>query len=369
MKTFTSLPENLPQPFAPACRREANVATIRDVAHAAGVSIATVSRVFNNQDLVNDETARRVMQAAAACDYWPNEAAKSLTTSRSNACGVLLPDLYGEFYSEIIRGIDHRARQARYQILLSSSHASNEDVLNAARAMLGRVDGLILMAPDGAAVETIERIRKRLPVVLVNPSVAVAGCGTIAVDNFAGARAATQHLLQLGHRDLAMIAGPSGNSDADERRRGFLTALREAGLDADRARIEPGDFREAAGHAAGLTLLAGSARPTAVFAANDSMAIGLLGAARELGLHIPDDLAVVGFDDVTIARYLNPPLTTVTVDPYGLGRRAVAMLLGGLETGDTSLFTRDVLPALLTVRESCGARRRTVLTPSPPVRR
>ncbi|MDY0110648.1 MAG: LacI family DNA-binding transcriptional regulator [Candidatus Krumholzibacteria bacterium] len=341
------------------------MANIRDVARAAGVSIATVSRVFNNLELVNGETARRVLQAAAACDYWPNEAAKSLTTNRCNAFGVLLPDLYGEFYSEIIRGIDQRARQARYQILLSSSHANNDDVFNAARAMLGRVDGLILMTPDTVSPDVVERVRKRLPIVLLNPSFAADGCGSVAIDNYGGAYAATSHLLQLGHRDIAMIAGPAGNVDADERRRGFQTALREFGLDPARAETEVGDFREAAGHAAGLTILARRPQPTAVFAANDSMAIGLLGATREQGLRVPDDLAVVGFDDITIARYLNPPLTTVTVDIFGLGRKAVAMMLATVEAADAHSPDREVLPAVLTVRESCGAKRRVGLTQSP----
>jgi LacI family transcriptional regulator len=199
---------------------------------------------------------------------------------------------------------------------------------------------------------------------LLNPSIAIDGCNAISIDNFAGARAATEHLLRLGHREIAMISGPSGNADADERRRGFLTALREAGHDPEHAIIEVGDFREAAGHAAGLALLARQHRPSAVFAANDSMAIGLIGAARELGVRIPEDLAVVGFDDVTIARYLNPPLTTVTVDAYGLGRRAVSLMLAAVEAAEAPPSKREILPARLTVRESCGGRR-AAITRSP----
>ncbi len=331
--------------------------TIRDVARAAGVSIATVSRVFNNTDLVSDATARKVMQAAAAFDYWPNETAKSLTTSRSHTFGVLLPDLYGEFYSEIIRGVDNQARRASYQVLLSSAHASGDDLLAAARAMLGRVDGLIVMAPDNAAFETVERIRRRLPVVLLNAVDETSGCQAIAIDNAAGARRAVEHLLRLGHREIAMIGGPYGNIDADERARGFREALSDAGLDPDAARIEFGDFREASGHAAGHTLLTRHPCPTAVFAANDSMAIGLLGAARELGFEIPDDLAVVGFDDVTIARYLNPPLTTVGVDAYGLGQQAVTMLLAATSGTQAGPPSRTTMPTELQVRESCGAAR------------
>jgi LacI family transcriptional regulator len=337
------------------------VATIRDVARAAGVSIATVSRVFNNHALVSDSTARKVLQAAATFDYWPNEAAKSLTTNRSHTFGVLLPDLFGEFYSEVIRGIDHQARRASHQILLSSSHAGSEDLLAAARAMLGRVDGLIIMAPDGAFSDIFERIRKRLPIVLLNPGDDVPGCCAISIDNYAGALAATRHLISLGHQRLAMISGPRGNVDAEERLRGFRQAHLEAGLDPEAAPIEVGDFREVAGHVAGQTLLALRPRPTAVFAANDSMAVGLISAAREWGVDIPGELAVVGFDDVTIARYLNPPLTTVAVDAYGLGQQAVKMMLAATAADGGSPATHAVLPTVLAVRESCGALRLRVV--------
>ena len=144
------------------------MATIREVARAAGVSIATVSRVFSNNALVSGDTARRVMQEAARLDYWPNSAARSLATRCTRTFGVLLPDLFGEFYSDVIRGIDRKARLNEFQILLSSSQSNSEDVLAASRAMLGRIDGLIMMAPDEASIDTVERVRRRIPVVLLN---------------------------------------------------------------------------------------------------------------------------------------------------------------------------------------------------------
>ncbi|MFN2370305.1 MAG: LacI family DNA-binding transcriptional regulator, partial [Candidatus Krumholzibacteriia bacterium] len=286
------------------------MATIRDVARAANVSIATVSRVFNNNPLVSGETAQRVLESATALDYWPNGAARSLTTNQSHTFGVLLPDLFGEFYSEIIRGIDSVVHARRYQLLFSSSHASSDDVLGAARAMLGRIDGLLMMAPDAASIETVERIRRRITVVLLNPSVAVPGCSSVSVDNYGGARLVTDHLLGLGHSEVAMIAGPVGNRDAEERARGFRRALVDAGLDPGAAQVVPGDFRESSGYAAARRILGRRPRPTAVFAANDNMAIGLLSALREAGLQVPGDVAVAGFDNQTTTRYLNPPLTT-----------------------------------------------------------
>ncbi len=198
------------------------MATIRDVARVAGVSIATVSRVFNDNSLVNEETATRVMAAATSVDYWPNGAAKSLTTRRTNTIGVLLPDLFGEFYSEVIRGIDQLSRRHEYQILLSSSHSSSEAVLAACRAMLGRVDGLIVMAQVEALVDTVERISRRIPVVLLNPRDEMGQHGRWPSTTSAGATAAVEHLLGLGHREIAMVAGPEGNVDAEDRLRDFV---------------------------------------------------------------------------------------------------------------------------------------------------
>ncbi|MFH1842189.1 MAG: LacI family DNA-binding transcriptional regulator [bacterium] len=331
------------------------MATIRDVARAAGVSIATVSRVYNNNALVNTDTANRVLQEAARLDYWPNGAAQSLTTHCTRTFGVLLPDLYGEFYSDVICGIDQLSRLNDYQILLSSSHSNSEDVLAASRAMLGRIDGLIMMAPDEASIDIVERVRRRVPVVLLNPRIHVEHCHSVGIENFDGARAAVEHLLSLGHRDIAFIAGPEGNVDAEERLRGFRQALTAAGLDVDRAQVAAGDFREIAGFEAGTRILAHRPRPTAVFAANDSMAIGLLAALRRAGCRVPEDMAVVGFDDVAIAGYLNPALTTVHVDACGLGGHAVEMMLSAMEAGRHVAPVRQMMPAVLKIRQSCGA--------------
>ncbi len=205
--------------------------TIRDVARAAGVSIATVSRVFNGSSRVSEETRKAVRAAASKLDYWPNSAARSLTTNRSQVLGVLLPDLFGEFFSEVIRGIDHAARREKLQILVSSSHADTDALLAAARSMRGRIDGLIAMAPDKGSAKAIHQITRKFPVVLLNPRFATNGCSAVSIANFEGARAMVNHLTGLGHRDLAMITGPSGNVDAEERLRGFRTALADAGLE------------------------------------------------------------------------------------------------------------------------------------------
>jgi LacI family transcriptional regulator len=338
------------------------LSTIRDVAGQVGVSIATVSRVFNGSPKVSEETARRIWQAALDLDYWPNSAARTLTTSRTNALGVLLPDLYGEFFSEVIRGIDQAARRELLQVLISSSHSSPVELVAAAGAMFGRVDGMIVMASDQSTSEAIDRVARHFPVVLMNPPGAVPGCRGVSIDNFEGARIAVEHLIGLGHRVVAMVRGPRGNSDAEERARGCREALRRAGAGAWPTLEIDGDFSEASGYVAARALLGHDPRPTAVFAANDAMAVGLLGALRDANVAVPGDMAVVGFDDIAIARYLSPPLTTVSVDMSELGRRAVQLLLDSFNSVESGSGLRELLPARLVVRESCGFSRRSAPT-------
>lgn len=338
------------------------MATIRDVAREAEVSIATVSRVFNGNARVNEETRRRVTAAAARLDYWPNGAARSLTTNRTHALGVLLPDLFGEFFSEVIRGIDHAARRERLQTLVSSSHADSDELVAAARSMRGRIDGLIVMAPDTGSVGAIRQITRKFPVVLLNPRFEVEGCGVVAIANLEGAHAVVDHLLGLGHRRIAILKGPPGNVDAEERLRGYRKAIREAGLRPNAALEFQGDFTESSGYAAATRLLALEPRPTAVFASNDYMAIGLLSALRDAGVDVPRGMAVAGFDDIAISQYLSPPLTTVRVDAYELGERAVRLwttagksAAARAERPTSGRGGKELLPATLVVRGSCGS--------------
>jgi LacI family transcriptional regulator len=331
------------------------VVTIRDVAREAGVSIATVSRVFNSSDRVSEDARSRVRAASSKLDYWPNVAAQSLTTSRTHALGVLLPDLYGEFFSEVIRGIDQAARREKYQILLSSSHADTHDLLSAARSMRGRVDGLVAMAPDKGSAAAIDQIAKSFPVVLLNPRFQAKGCGMVSIANLDGAYAMVDHLVRLGHSEIAMIKGPKGNVDAEERLRGYRKALRDAGLEPRPALEIQGDFTESSGYQAAAEILQSSPRPTAVFAANDYTAIGLLSALHAAGIDVPQEMAVAGFDDIAISRYVNPPLTTVHVDAFELGQRAIRLWISTLHSASPASRSHEVLPTTLVVRNSCGS--------------
>ena len=331
------------------------MAPIRDVARIAGVSVATVSRVLNNHARVRTETRSRVTAAASELDYTPNEVARSLITSRTHAFGVLLPDLYGEFFSEVLRGIDLRARRDGFHLLVSSSHANGDDLVEALRSMRGRIDGLIVMAPDVDTSALFRAAGDGLPLVLLDPGMRVPVADTISIDNAAGAEAAVRHLAGLGHWRIGTITGPSGNADARQRLDGYRRALVDCGLARDPAIEIEGDFTEPSGFAAAEQLLElDGRRPTAIFAANDYMAIGAMSALAEAGLAVPKDVAIVGFDDIAMARYLNPPLTTVNVDPLDLGARAVDRLVG-IKNGATTRRRHEVTPATLVVRRSCGS--------------
>jgi LacI family transcriptional regulator len=332
--------------------------TIRDVASRAGVSVATVSRVFNDSGPVHEETRRRIREAARELRYAPNSAARSLSTRRTNTLGVLLPDLHGEFFSEIIRGIDLAAQRRHHHLIVSSSHNDRSEVEAALRAMRGRVDGLILMSPDVDAETLVAELPDALPVVLLNCAVRDPRFDGLEIDNAGGTRAMVEHLVACGHRRIAMIHGAPRNHDAAERRRGYRAALRAAGIEPRPEWEQAGDFTDAAGHAAAVALLRLAPRPTAILAANDAMAVGALSAVREAGLRVPEDVAVVGFDDVPIARYVQPPLTTVRVNIGELGARAAGTLLQALADGDAHRPRHVVLPTTLVVRDSCGCRDR-----------
>jgi LacI family transcriptional regulator len=331
------------------------MATIRDVARASRVSAATVSRVFNNFPRVSETTRRRVVAAAGRLGYWPNGTARSLITSRTHALGVLLPDLHGEFFSELIRGIDSAARTHNLHLLVSSFRADPEDMTSALRAVRGRVDGLVVMAPDLDANHPSLAGAWTIPTVFLNPEVEMSGVDSISLANVEGAFAIVSHLLRTGHRRIATVTGPERNIDARQRLEGYREALRRAGLEPSEDLEIAGRFSEASGYEAGRALLGLEPRPTAVFAANDHMAIGVMGAMQDAGLRVPGDVAVAGFDDIPMARYLTPPLTTVHVDVLRLGQRAVELLLHPREDSATP-GRHEMLTTTLVVRGSCGAQ-------------
>ncbi|HEV8357601.1 MAG TPA: LacI family DNA-binding transcriptional regulator [Gemmatimonadales bacterium] len=339
--------------------------TIREVARVAGVSVATASRALNDSSLVTRDTRTRVREAASRLDYSPHGAAQSLITSRTHTIGVLLPDLHGEFFSELIRGIDQTAQQGGFHCLVSSTRHRGPLLEAALRSMWGRVDGLVLMCPEFTREMSGRTLPGRFPVVLLNSPPSETDFDSLSVANYEGAYAMVRHLAGLGHRRIAMIRGANGNFDAAERLRGYRAALRDAGLPEAPELEVPGEFSEESGHAAVHHLLRLPSRPTAIFAANDSMAIGALSALRDAGLQVPADVALGGFDDIPMARYMTPALTSVRVDIAALGARAATRLLETLVSpaGPAPLPhpCRETLPTTLVVRRSSGAH--SITTP------
>ncbi|MEO6968245.1 MAG: LacI family DNA-binding transcriptional regulator [Rhodanobacteraceae bacterium] len=327
--------------------------TIKDVAKAAGVSVASVSRALNGHDNVTAETRQRITTVARGLRYVPHSAARSLVTRRTQTIGALLPDLFGEFFSELIRGIDLAARARGLHLLVSSSHGDANEAAAALRAMQGRVDGLLIMSPHVDAAFLDDHLHMTLPAVLMNTTVQAARYATLNIDNHGGAFAMTQHLLKRGHRDIAFIGGPDGNFDASERLAGFRAALTAHG-GKTKSQVLTGDFSEESGYRAGQQLLAMAKRPQTVFAANDMMAIGCLFALNQAGVRVPQDIALTGFDDIPIARYVSPPLTTVRVRIADLGQGALEQLVARMETPDAPIARARTLSCEIVVRASCG---------------
>lgn len=318
--------------------------------------MATVSRVFNDSGPVSEETRLRIRAVAARLCYSPHGGARSLITNKTSTIGVLLPDLYGEFFSEVIRGMDQAAQPSGYHLLVSSSHDAKDEIEAALRAMRGRVDGLIVMSPHLDAPSLVANVPPTLPIVLLNCAVTGNGYDALTIENRRGAHAMVRHLVGLGHRAIAIITGAEGNHDAAERLRGYRRAMREAGITVHNEWEIPGDFTEASGYHAVDALLALPNRPSAVFAANDAMAIGALSALRDAGVLVPDQIAVVGFDDIPLARYMSPPLSSVHVAIAELGTRAVEMLVHAIDRKNEHTRRHQRLETTLVIRKSCGAR-------------
>ena len=326
--------------------------TIKDVAKAANLSVASVSRALNGSSSVTEQTRKLVLDTARALRYIPHSGARSLSTSRTNTVGVVLPDLYGEFFSELIRGIDLAARRRGLHLLVSSSHGDADEAGAALRAMSGRVDGLIVMSPHVDAGFLAANLPATLPVVLLNTH-DTGEHSSLTVDNYGGAAAMVQHLVEIGHRRICMLSGPANNFESEERLRGFRETLGRLGL--REAAVLRGDFTEESGYRAGKQLLALKRLPDAVFAANDMMAIGCLFALGEAGLQVPRDLALVGFDDIPTARFVAPPLTTVRVRMTDMGSRALESLAFQIENPEGTKHSVQVLQTELVVRRSCGS--------------
>ncbi|SNT47766.1 LacI family transcriptional regulator [Asanoa hainanensis] len=332
-------------------------ATIGDVARRAGVSTTTVSRFLAGQPVRAEESIRAAVQDLA---YRPSPVARSLRSGRTRSIAVVVPDVTNPFFAAVVKGAEAVARQDDYHLFLSNT---DEDVDREAAVLadlVGRVDGAIL-APTVESDEAPLRAQQAgLPIVFLDRE--IGGTGTdlfdaVLVDNAGGSRRAAEHLLDLGHRRIAIVNGTVNSTPGRQRREAFLDALRQS----ETAQVyeEVGDFREQGGYQAVMRLLALEHPPTALFVTNNLMTIGALRALHDLGISVPDQLSVIGFDDLDLAALLMPPLTVVDRPMEEQGALAMRLLLRRLrESGDVTA-RRIVLETNLLIRGSTGPNRRT----------
>lgn len=328
--------------------------TIRDVAERAKVSISTVSRVLNDTCNVKADKRDRVLDAAAALGYTPNPAAQSLHSRKTGAIGILLPYVSGEFYAELLNGIDSAAQEGGRLLLISTSHNSEEELEAAMKGMYRRVDGMLVMAPVTTSEAVLGRAPKDFPVVFLNTRSEGNDSPLLTFDNYGGMRAMTEHLIQRGHQRIGFITGPADAFDAKERFRGYREALHASGIPLREDLIVDGEYTQRAGYDGTRYLLGLANRPSAIMTSNDDAAIGALSAIREEGLSVPDDIALTGFDDIPSAMFAVPPLSTVHVPVRELGRRSVEILELAIDSGITAAMKEagDVLPVELRIRAS-----------------
>jgi DNA-binding LacI/PurR family transcriptional regulator len=330
-------------------------ATIKRVADRAGVSIATVSRVFADPSAVSDGLRQRVHEAARALNYRPSRAARTLRVGTSQAVGVVIPDLENPFFTAVVRGIELVLQAAGYTLLLANSDedaAREREILETLRAE--GVAGIIFVPINAARDAYRDVLAPPLHVVAVDRSPTSLRPDLVTVDNGQGTRLGVEHLLALGHRDVALLGGPSRHSTAKERERGFHEAMRAAGRTVRPELVHHGDFREIGGYDGMKALLGLSRPPTAVFVANNLMTLGAFRALHEAGVRIPDEVALVGFDDMPWATSLNPPLTAVSQPSQEIGSSAADLLLDRIARPDRSI-RHLILETTLVVRASCGA--------------
>jgi DNA-binding LacI/PurR family transcriptional regulator len=324
--------------------------TIRDVATRAQVSYQTVSRVINADPRVAPATRARVETAIQSLGYRPNAIARSMARGRTHTLACLAPNLTDYTFACVIEGAETAARQHGYFLLSASAPDPTEFVALTEQLVVGRrADGLMVINPY--ADERYTHIPPNIPTVYVGARPRDETVDSVALDDEGAARMATQHLIDLSHRRIALVHGPLAEDCTQDRNTGYQMALRLAGIVLDPALVVEGDWSATSGYAAACRLLAGRVSFTALFAQNDRMAVGAVRSLREAGKHIPQDIAVIGFDDIPLASYFDPPLTTMRQDLFGIGREAARLLIRALEYPNAP-HEHLRLPAELVVRHS-----------------
>lgn len=329
-------------------------ATLLDVARLAGVSASTVSRILNGTAKVSPAKRQKVLAAIEQTSFTPNHMAQNLKSGHSMTIGIVVQDISSPFFDEALRGVDESLKGTGYTSVIVSGHWDADEEEDRIRLLLARkVDGIILLS-GRISDEAVLRFAQRRPIVSTGRQLCSAQSVSFKIDNERGAFLAVNHLIEIGHRRIAFVTGPENNADAAERLQGYRRALTEADIAINDELIVPGDFHEACGLLAVNHLFETRQQFTAIFAANDLTAYGVrLGLYRK-GIRVPDDISLIGFDDLPGSAYTAPPLTTVHQPLYDIGRLATSALLGLINGRPV---TSEVPSLELVVRETTRALR------------
>ncbi len=332
--------------------------TIYDVARVANVSIATVSRVFNKSNLVAESTVKHVLEVARKLNFSPSASARGLSGGRQETIGIVLPILYGNFFSDLIYSMQAPAESRGYDIVVAGQKGSPEELFGTLKKLSSKIDGLILMYHKEGLKEEINRRFPRLPVVLLSRFVRYRKHVDLVLDNFTGAKLATEHLIAMGHRKIAHIQGEEGNVDSIERTEGFLSATNAAGILRENIELLNGTFRQISGYNAVKELFERRKDITAIFSSNDAMALGALNWMQQNGVNVPNDVAMCGFDDIEFAQMVRPSLSSVYLNTQKFGESAFNMLVKQIEEKNFSdVPSGIVITPGLTVRESSSIKK------------
>jgi len=311
---------------------EETITTIKDVAQRAGVSVTTVSHVINKTRFVSDELKQKVLKAMEELSFKPNAVARSLRVKESNTIGLIIPDSTNPYFAEIGWGVEYSSRKHGYSVILCNSDDDLQKEESYINVLIEKqVDGIIIVAAGSSTAHLISLQERNIPTVMFERDSPDVKIDSVQVDNKIGGQIATRHLIELGHTRIACITGPREVTPSYSRFDGYKEELERNGIEIRKEYIIKGDFKPQGGYEAAEELLNLAQPPTAIFACNDLMAIGVSRAVIERGMKIPGDISLIGFDDIYLSKYTNPPLTTIKQPRLAMCEEAVNCLLSRMQ--------------------------------------
>ncbi|MED5803829.1 LacI family DNA-binding transcriptional regulator [Gordonia sp. Z-3] len=329
--------------------------TIKDVAEHAGVSVSTVSYVLNDSGPVAADRRTRVLDAVRVLDYSPNQAARNLKRRGASRIGMVIPELTNQFFAMVTEGVQRAAAERDFLVVLVIPGVTDESEEEQAKLLRSqRIDGVVYLSGTGSMPASGYELARSGPVVLVDEQIPGVDLPAVVSDSYIGAREVAMHVLDRGHRRVAVIGGPPSLWTAQQRLAGYREAFARNGIDPDTVPVYNGDYQQETGEKLAAQALTADPRPTALMCANDLMAVGAMEYCRVAGLRVPDDVSIVGFDDLPLSGLLTPRLTTVRQPAHDIGVRAASVLFDLIDTGAAEPI--NIIPTTVQIRSSVSAR-------------